>query len=99
MKKDTNERMMSSRQKIAQMQHYWDKLWHLTPDKDKKKNLEKRFGIRNIKVDKRGKILSFEHVEEGVDWTKFDTPFGDRHTKKFDSWDEWEKVEKDREKL
>ena len=30
---------------------------------------------------------------EGVDWKKFDTPFGDRHTKKFDSWDEWEKVE------
>ena len=99
MKKDTNERMMSSRQKIAQMQHYWDNLWHMTPDNQKKKNLEKRFGIRNIKVDKRGKILSFEHVEEGVDWTKFDTPFGDRHTKKFDSWDEWEKVEKDREKL
>ena len=99
MKKDTNERMMSSRQKIAQMQHYWDNLWHMTPDNQKKKNLEKRFGIRNIKVDKRGKILSFEHVEEGVDWTKFDTPYGGRHGKKFDSWDEWEEVEKDREKL
>ena len=48
------------------MQHYWDKLWHLTPDKDKKKNLERRFGIKNIKVDKRGKILSFEEVEKKV---------------------------------
>ena len=44
------------------MQHYWDKLWHLTPEKDKKKNLERRFGIKNIKVDKRGKILSFEEI-------------------------------------
>ena len=48
------------------MQHYWNKLWHLTPDKDKKKNLERRFGIKNIKVDKRGKILSFEEVEKKV---------------------------------
>ena len=99
MKKDTNERMMSNPQKLAQMQHYWDNMWHMTPDNQKKKNLERRFGIRNIKVDKRGKILSFEHVEEGVDWTKFDTPYGGRHGKKFDSWDEWEEVEKDREKL
>ncbi len=42
MKKDTNERMMTSRQKLVQMQHYWDAIWHLTPDKDKKKNLERR---------------------------------------------------------
>ena len=58
--------MMSSPQKVAQMQHYWDNIWHLTPDKDKKKNLERRFGIKNIKVDKRGKILSFEEVEKKV---------------------------------
>ena len=61
-----SERMMSSPQKVAQMQHYWDNLWHMTPDKDKKKNLERRFGIKNIKVDKRGKILSFEEVEKKV---------------------------------
>ena len=60
------ERMMSNPQKVAQMQHYWDNLWHMTPDKDKKKNLERRFGIKNIKVDKRGKILSFEEVEKKV---------------------------------
>ena len=61
-----SERMMSSPQKVAQMQHYWDNLWHMTPDKDKKKNLERRFGIKNIKVDKRGKILSFEEIEKKV---------------------------------
>ena len=66
MKKKVSERMMTSPQKVAQMQHYWDNLWHMTPDKDKKKNLEKRFGIKNIKVDKRGKILSFEQVEKKI---------------------------------
>ena len=66
MKKKVSERLMTSPQKLAQMQHYWDNLWHMTPDKDKKKNLERRFGIRNIKVDKRGKILSFEQVEKKI---------------------------------
>ena len=173
MKKDTNERMMSSRQKLVQMQYYWNNLAHTATDDMKKKSMKMRFGIKNIKLDKKGgKLISFdEHVEideavgkfmsgevgikgkrvkvevevtgvdnkkriyhakvlspkehfgtdlniparvmhrgtwlktkigkalEGVDWTKFDTPFGDRHGKKFDSWDEWEKVEKDREKL
>ena len=59
-----SERMLSTPQKVAQMQHYWDNLWHMTPDKDKKKNLERRFGIKNIKVDNRGKILSFEEIED-----------------------------------
>ena len=40
-----------------------------------------------------------DNIKENMDWTKFDTPFGDRHTKKFDSWDEWEKIEKERDKL
>ena len=60
-----SERMMSTPQKVAQMQHYWDNIWHMKPDKDKKKNLERRFGIKNIKVDNRGKILSFEEIELG----------------------------------
>ena len=59
-----SERMLSTPQKVAQMQHYWDNLWHMTPDKAKKKNLERRFGIKNIKVDNRGKILSFEEIED-----------------------------------
>ena len=66
MKKKVSERLMTSPQKLAQMQHYWDNLWHMTPDKDKKKNLERRFGIRNIKVDNRGKILSFEEIEKKI---------------------------------
>ena len=61
-----SERMMTNPQKLTQMQYYWDKLWHLTPEKDKKKNLERRFGIKNIKIDKRGKILSFEEIEKKV---------------------------------
>jgi phosphopantetheine adenylyltransferase len=64
--KKVSERLMTNPQKLAQMQHYWDALWHLTPDKDKKKNLERRFGIRNIKVDNRGKILSFEQTEKKI---------------------------------
>ncbi len=64
--KKVSERSMSMTQKVTQMQHYWDALWHLTPDKDKKKNLERRFGIKNIKLDKRGKILSFEEVEKKI---------------------------------
>ena len=64
--KKVSERLMTNPQKLAQMQHYWDALWHLTPDKDKKKNLERRFGIKNIKVDNRGKILSFEQTEKKI---------------------------------
>jgi len=68
----------------------------------KKKIITHFKNIKNLKLDSFGrKVLSFEEVEfeEGVDWTKFDTPFGGRHGKKFDSWDEWEKVEKDAKKL
>ena len=96
MKKDTNERMMSSRQKVVQMQHYWNDLAHTATDDMKKKSMKTRFGITNIKLDRYGKLVSFD---ESMDWTKFDTPFGGRHGKKFDSWDEWEKVEKDAKKL
>ena len=162
MKKDTNERSMSSRQKIVQMQHYWNDLDHLASDDTKKKSMKTRFGITNIKLDKKGgKLISFdehveieedlcktnrsdwrgkmqdkwdsqcskgekkkkkdtnisriarkvgagptynefdpnEEVEEGIDWKKYDAPYGGRHGKKFDSWDEWKKVEKEHEKL
>ena len=57
-----DERMMTSPQKLAQMQHYWDNLSHLATDEVKKKNMKMRFGIRNIKLDPRSKnkILSFD---------------------------------------
>ena len=57
-----DERMMTSPQKLAQMQHYWDNLDHMASDERKKKNMKMRFGIRNIKLDPRSKnkILSFD---------------------------------------
>jgi hypothetical protein len=61
-KKFVDENSMRKRQKITQMQHYWDDLDHMASDDTKKKNLQMRFGIRNIKLDPRnkGKILSFD---------------------------------------
>ena len=56
-----DERSMSYVQKLAQMQHYWDNLWSIASEVAKKKNMLMRFGIKNIKLDKRGrKILSFD---------------------------------------
>ena len=61
-KKDVDERMMSTPQKVTQMQHYWDDLDHMASDDVKKKKMKMKFGIKNIKLDprKRGKILSFD---------------------------------------
>ena len=57
---------MTQPQKIAQMQHYWDNLVHMASDERKKKSLEMRFKIRNIKLDprKKGKILSFDEKRD-----------------------------------
>ena len=54
-----DERMMTDRQKLVQIQHYWDNLDHMASDETKKKSLE-RLGYKNIKVDSRGKITSFD---------------------------------------
>ena len=71
MKKDTNERSMSSRQKIVQMQHYWNDLAHTATDDMKKKSMKMRFGIRNIKLDKKGgKLVSFDEDNDGADLPK-----------------------------
>ena len=51
---------MTSRQQIHQMQRYWTDLSHLASDDTKKKSMDSRFGIRNIKLDKRGKIISYK---------------------------------------
>ena len=66
-KKYVNERMLSIRQNVDRMNIYWKDLDHLASDERKKKNMETRFAIKNIKLDKKGNILSFESVEEEID--------------------------------
>ncbi len=59
-----DERSMSYRQKVVQMQHYWNNLDHMASDERKKKNMQMRFGIKNIKLDKKGgKLVSFDEEE------------------------------------
>jgi len=62
-----DEKSMSSKQKVDQMNYYWKDLDRNADDERKKKNMKTRFGIKNIKLDKTGKIVSFESVEEEVD--------------------------------
>ena len=50
---------MTDRQKLVQIQHYWDDLDHMASDDTKKKSLQ-RLGYKNIKLDARGKITSFD---------------------------------------
>jgi len=66
-KKYVAERQLSTPQKVQQMNFYWKDLDHLASDEMKKKKMAMKFGIKNIKLDPRGKILSFESVEEEVD--------------------------------
>ena len=64
-KKYIGERSMTSRQKLVQMQHYWNDLDHLASDETKKKSMETRFGLKNIKLDKKGgKLISFEESKK-----------------------------------
>ena len=59
--KTFKEYAMTSRQQITQMQRYWTDLSHLASDDAKKKSMDSRFGIQNIKLDKKGKkIISFK---------------------------------------
>ena len=59
-----DERSMSYKQKVVQMQHYWNNLDHMASDERKKKNMKMRFGIKNIKLDKKGGMLiSFDEEE------------------------------------
>ena len=66
MKNKVSERIMSTKQKVDQMQHYWKDLDHMRSVEDKKKNMNRRFGIKNIKLDARGNIVSFEEVEKKI---------------------------------
>ena len=58
-----DERMMTDKQKLVQIQHYWDNLDHMASDDRKKKRLT-RLGYKNIKLDSRGKIISFEESKK-----------------------------------
>jgi len=64
------ERQMSTPQKVQQMNFYWKDLDHLASDEMKKKKMQMKFGIKNIKLDPKGKILSFESVEEERNYRK-----------------------------
>ncbi len=60
------ERKMTDKQALVQIQHYWDDLDHMASDDTKKKSLE-RLGYKNIKLDSRGKITSFDEERDYKD--------------------------------
>ena len=62
------ERQLSTPQKVQQMNFYWKDLDHLASDELKKKKMAMKFGIKNIKLDQKGKIMSFESVDEDRDY-------------------------------
>ena len=61
-----DERMMTDKQKLVQIQHYWDDLDHMASDDTKKKSMQ-RLGYKNIKLDSRGKITSFDEERDYKD--------------------------------
>ena len=66
MKKKVSEKLMTSKQQVTQMNHYWKDLSHLSADKVKKKNMDDRFGIKDIKLDRGGNIISFNKYKRGL---------------------------------
>ena len=66
MKKKISERLMTTKQQVGQMNHYWKALSHLSTDKVKKKNMDDRFGIKDIKLDRGGNIISFNKYKRGA---------------------------------
>ena len=66
MKKKVSERLMTSKQQVTQMNHYWKDLDHMASDDKKKKNMDMRFGIKDIKLDKYGNIVSFDKYKRGA---------------------------------
>ena len=90
MKKDTNERLMTTKQQVGQMNHYWKDLDHMASDVVKKKNMDRRFGIKNIKLDRYGNIISFDKYKRGA---HEDHNCNDIHPEQ--SHKEWEKEQKE----
>ena len=66
MKKKVSEKLMTTKQQVTQMNHYWKDLSHLSADKVKKKNMDDRFGIKDIKLDRGGNIISFNKYKRGA---------------------------------
>ena len=58
--KSFKEYAMTSRQQITQMRDYWKDLDHMASDVVKKKSMDRKFGIRDIKLDKKGNIISYK---------------------------------------
>ena len=65
MKKKISERTLTSKQAVTQMNHYWKDLDHMASDVVKKKNMDMRFGIKDIKLDRYGNIISFNKYKRG----------------------------------
>ena len=55
---------LTDKQKLTQIQHYWNNLDHMADDERKKRSLKTTLGIKNIKLDRRGNIISFEECED-----------------------------------
>ena len=66
MKKKVSERTLTTKQAVTQMNHYWKDLDHMASDERKKKSMDDRFGIRNIKLDRYGNIISFDKYKRGL---------------------------------
>jgi phosphopantetheine adenylyltransferase len=66
MKKKVSERTLTSKQAVTQMNHYWKDLDHMASDVVKKKNMDRRFGIKDIKLDRYGNIVSFDKYKRGA---------------------------------
>ena len=56
--------------KVTQMNNYWKDLDHMANDERKKKSMKTRFGIKNIRLDKKGNIIYFESIEKERDYEK-----------------------------
>ena len=61
---------MVDKKKLGQMNFYWKDLDHMADDERKKKNMKTRFGIKNIRLDKKCNIIYFESIEKERDYEK-----------------------------
>jgi len=81
---------MTTKQQVDQINYYWKDLSHLASDDVKKKSMDRRFGIKNIKFDRYGNIISFDKYKRGANE---DHDCNDIHPEQ--SHKEWEKEQKE----